>query len=357
MNEWYRAIENYEVEKSHQLQKEIKLLLNHMEEDQTVLLYYSLLDFRMRLNDENPEQKEKATKTLKSIDHNEEQLTGILNYYYWVFKGMYEFKGHNYSAAISCYKVAEKRVEELNDDIEKAEYYYKLSHLYYELNYTSLSINYAESAIAIYQCHPEYLINHFFCKNIIALNMLDDFKFDKAMDTFWEANDLVKDYNDQRLKAIVNINIGIGYMKQELFDRAEPYFQKSLALFLQLNDHYTPKAFFNLFESYVKLGKEKLAESIYKKGIENAMFWGDKEFIAKINLVRELMLREGHKENIDKAFSELQRLNLYPDIESYSIDFAHYFRRKGNLKIANHYYELNILANFLLFYRQQIQSN
>ncbi|WP_100487843.1 RapH N-terminal domain-containing protein [Sporolactobacillus pectinivorans] len=124
MNEWYRAIQNYEVEKSHQLQREIKQLLNHMEEDQTVLLYYSLLDFRMRLNDENPEQKEKATKTLKSIDNNEEQLTGILNYYYWFFKGMYEFKGHNYSAAISSYKVAEKRVEELNDDIEKAEYYH-----------------------------------------------------------------------------------------------------------------------------------------------------------------------------------------------------------------------------------------
>ncbi|WP_157800252.1 tetratricopeptide repeat protein [Sporolactobacillus pectinivorans] len=186
---------------------------------------------------------------------------------------------------------------------------------------------------------------------------MDNYEFDKAMNAFLEASDLAKSSNDQRLKAIVNINIGIGYMKQELFDRAELYFQKSLALFLQLNDHYTPKAFFNLFESYVKLGKEKLAESIYKKGIENAMFWGDNEFIAKINLVRELMPDRGHKENIDRAFFNLQRLNLYPDIESYSIDFARYFTRKGNLKIANHYYELNILANFLLFYRQQTQLN
>nr|WP_275656889.1 hypothetical protein [Sporolactobacillus pectinivorans] len=342
LNEWYKVIQNYDLEKSHSLQNEIKNLLQHMEEDQNVLLYYSLLDFRARLNDQNVERHENITDALQKLENRKDHLTGILSYYYSFFKGMYEFKNHNYSSAISYYKVAEEKVNQLNDEIEKATCFYKLSQVYYRMQYTGLSIAYAKMALKIYNKHPDYSRQVFFSELIVAGNLLDQYQFDEAISTFVKASKLSIIAKDRRLDAIVSLNIGIGYNLQSLYQEAEPYIKKAYSLFQALNDRYVSKTLFNLMESYVKRGLRDKAESAYKEGIKQASQWNDTEFIAKLNLIRELLPGFGDKLVIDHEFSTLKELNLYPDIEDYSVDFARHFQKVGDTERAVKYYELNL---------------
>lgn len=342
LNEWYKAILDYDIEKSHALQNKIKNMFQHMEEDQNVLLYYSLLDFRSRLNDQNVERHENIADALQELENKEDHLTGILGYYYSFFKGMYEFKNRNYSSAITYYKAAEEKVNQLNDEIERATCFYKLAHVYYEMQYTGLSIAYAQMALSIYKKHPDYSRQMFFSKLIVAGNLLDQFQFNEAISTFMEASKSSIITKDKRLDAIVSLNIGIGYNQQSLYQRAESYIKRACSLFQMLNDRYVSKALFNLMESYVKRGLRDKAESVYKEGMQKASQWNDTEFIAKLNLIRELLPGFGNKSVIDHEFSVLEELNLYPDIESYSVDFARYFQKMGDAEKSIEYYELNL---------------
>lgn len=348
MNDWYQAIQNYEVEKAFRLKEEINQLIVSMEKDQTVLLYYSLLDFRTHLLESQPKQFNRSMTILDKLNNNEDKFTGLLNYYYWFFKGMYAFKKHDYPSAISCYRTSEQLLEAVDDESEKAEFDYKLAHLYYQLKYTEISIHYAERAYHFYQQHDDYLRYQFFCRNIIGLNYLDTYDFNKAMDSLTEANHLAIKAKDNRLIAIAQLNIGISLMNQRLYSEAKQFFEKSVDLFLELKDRYLAKAYFNLMEAYIKAGEYSRVETIYNLGLKQAIVWEDQEFIAKIDLVKELMPDRGNQKTIDEGFDQMKKLNLYADVESYSLDFAQYFKQIKKPEIANKYYELSISANKMI---------
>ncbi len=66
------------------------------EENQDALLYYQLLEFRHEImlsyiKSKEIENLQNAYETIKGIE-KQGQLTGILEYYYYFFKGMYEFQ-------------------------------------------------------------------------------------------------------------------------------------------------------------------------------------------------------------------------------------------------------------------------
>ncbi|WP_242793605.1 hypothetical protein [Bacillus haynesii] len=150
LNEWYSTIRKNQVTDAEFIKSEIKHELEHMEEDQNVLLYYSLLEFRqnLMLKDLKPNKAADISASLSKIEAKKEdmqnsQVDEMINYYYWFFKGMYEFKQQNFNTAITCYKIAEKKLAFVNSEEEKAEFYYKLSEIYYHLKQNYISMNYA----------------------------------------------------------------------------------------------------------------------------------------------------------------------------------------------------------------------
>lgn len=340
MNNWYKAIQDYDLPKSRLLQNKIKTILQNMEEDQNVLLYYSLLDFRAQLMTEK--SNETAAEKLSELEQSKQYLNGVLSYYYSFFKGMYHFKNHRYVSAISFYKMAEEKVEQLNDEVEKAECYYKLSHVYYEMQYNDLSIAYAQMALRIYQRHPDYSRQIFFLYMLLAGNLSDESQYRETTNILRRAIHLSNRINDKRLKAIVNLNMGITYNQQHLFPKAEFYIKKACAQFQELKDRYYVKALLNLMENYVYRGFDKQAESIYNMGIKEALRRDEKEFTTKFQLIREMLPNYGNKDTINHSFKILVKLNLFPDAADYSIDFAHRFKKLGKFESAVEYYELNL---------------
>ena len=69
---------------------------------------------------------------------------------------MYAFIQRRYIEAISYYKHAEHQLILVTDEIEKAEFYYKIAEVYYHMKQTYFSMHYAKKARDIYKKHQLY---------------------------------------------------------------------------------------------------------------------------------------------------------------------------------------------------------
>lgn len=108
LNAWYMAIKSDLVEEAERIKAEVEAELANMEENQDALLYYQLLEFRHEImlsymKSKNMDSLENAYKTLREIE-SQGQLTGMLEYYFYFFMGMYEFRRKELSTAISAYR-------------------------------------------------------------------------------------------------------------------------------------------------------------------------------------------------------------------------------------------------------------
>lgn len=88
INEWYYHIQRFNVPDAEAYKEEIKSMLDHMEENQDLLLYFSLMEFRHKLmldylNPlENGKERANFRELAMKIKRDQEKLTGLLEYYF-----------------------------------------------------------------------------------------------------------------------------------------------------------------------------------------------------------------------------------------------------------------------------------
>ncbi|MEC1214165.1 tetratricopeptide repeat protein, partial [Bacillus paralicheniformis] len=129
LNEWYTAIKDNLDEKAERLKKEVEGLIGGIDGNLEFIYYHQLLDFRHELMLSHLKSKdgEEINNAYETLKEHEGHLNGMLDYYYFFFKGMYDFKRKDLVAAISAYRRAEKSLEFVEDEIERAEFYYKMA--------------------------------------------------------------------------------------------------------------------------------------------------------------------------------------------------------------------------------------
>ncbi|MFX3617693.1 MAG: hypothetical protein ACE3JK_09195 [Sporolactobacillus sp.] len=348
MNEWYRAIQSYRIEESRRLKDEVKQMMAHMEENQNVLLYFSLLEFRMLLNEQYPVDRAKVRQSMRLLNAEHKELTGTLDYYYWLFKGMYEFRQKKYAEALFSYRQVEQQVRALEDRIEMAQCYYQLAEVYFELNYTIVSINYSNLALKMFNENPDYYRYSIYCRTIIAANYMQRLRVDEASRIYHEAHETALQHKDQRMIAITRFNIGISEMHQKNYQTAERIFGETVHDLEILQDRYLPKAQLSYFEALAKQGKKEQALQIYEIGIQNAQKWKETEILAKFQIVRESVEDDANDKKIDAAFSTLMLLKLYSTVQDYALETARIFKELGRYPESVKYYELSNHAHELL---------
>ncbi|WOP22721.1 hypothetical protein R0I01_04580 [Bacillus pumilus] len=109
--------------KAEKLKAEIEQEILEMEQDQNLLLFYQLMDFRHKVMLEYFEPAKKASNDeeiknlLETIEHSQTKLTDMLEYYVHFFTGMFEFEQQNYLSAIAYYRSAEKKLNLISDNI------------------------------------------------------------------------------------------------------------------------------------------------------------------------------------------------------------------------------------------------
>lgn len=83
------------------------------------------------------------------------------------------FRRKELVSAINAYSLAETKLSEVEDEIERGEFYFKVSEVYYYMKQTYFSLSYAKRAIKIYQkfdIHDERIL-HSWLKYLMVENI------------------------------------------------------------------------------------------------------------------------------------------------------------------------------------------
>lgn len=349
LNEWCSMIRKNQVTDAEFLKSEIQRELDDMEEDQTVLVYYSLLELRhqMMLNDLKPATTVDISRSLSEIEVNmkNNQVDEMINYYFWFFKGMYEFKQKNYNQAITCYKIAEKKLAYVKSEEEKAEFHYKLSEIYYHLRQNYLSMNYASLALETFKAYETLKEKAIYCYFIIAGNQVDSMRYEEALENLTKALEEAKQTKNNLLIASALFNLGNCHFYLNEFSEALKHIEKSLFIFKNNNSPYIPKALFQMMYVCLKQEKKNDALKLYEQGIEFAKKFNDQEHEAQLGILKGLYLDGFNRELIESGFDYLASKGLYIDLEELALDGASYYNKIGKLQEATELYQKGIQAN------------
>ncbi|WNV80284.1 tetratricopeptide repeat protein [Bacillus atrophaeus] len=348
LNAWYTSINNDQVEKAERIKKEVEAELVNMEENQDALLYYKLLEFRHEIMLSYMESKEiddlnSAYETIKEIEE-QGQLTGMLEYYYFFFLGMYEFRRKELTSAISAYRIAETKQYQVEDEIERAEFFFKVSYVYYYMKQTYFSMNYANRALKIFKKYDEYAVQTLRCQFILAGNLIDSLEFEMALKQFLGALDIAEDIKIDHLIGMSHMNIEICYEELKDFDNAAIHLDLSIKVFEESENIFLTKALFAMSHVEAKRNNFDVSQNYFLQGKEVSEKNKDKEYIAKFKILEGLYFSNGEYHLINEAFSYLANRKMFADVENFATEIGHYFHHRGNLELSNEYYRISIEA-------------
>lgn len=348
LNEWYTSIKNDQVEQAEVIKTEVEKELLNMEENHDALLYYQLLEFRHEIMLSYMKSKEiedlnNAYETIKEIE-KQGQLTGMLEYYFYFFKGMYEFRRKELISAISAYRIAESKLSEVEDEIEKAEFFFKVSYVYYYMKQTYFSMNYANRALKIFREYEEYAVQTVRCQFIVAGNLIDSLEYERALEQFLNSLEISKESNIEHLIAMSHMNIGICYDELKEYKKASQHLILALEIFEKSKHSFLTKTLFTLTYVEAKQQNYDVALTYFRKGRFIANKSDDKEYSAKFKILEGLFFSDGETQLIKNAFTYLASRKMFADVENFSIEVADYFHEQGNLMLSNEYYRMSIEA-------------
>ncbi|GFM13037.1 aspartate phosphatase [Bacillus sp. A053] len=350
INEWYTHIRQFHVAEAERVKLEVEREIEDMEEDQDLLLYYSLMEFRHRVMldyikpfGEDTSQLE-FSELLEDIEGNQYKLTGLLEYYFNFFRGMYEFKQKMFVSAMMYYKRAEKNLALVSDDIEKAEFAFKMAEIFYNLKQTYVSMSYAVQALETYQMYETYTVRRIQCEFVIAGNY-DDMQYpERALPHLELALDLAKKEGNPRLISSALYNLGNCYEKMGELQKAAEYFEKSVSICKSEKFDNLPHSIYSLTQVLYKQKNDAEAQQKYREGLEIARQYNDELFVELFQFLHALYGKNIDTESVSHTFQFLEEHMLYPYIEELAHDAAQFYIENGQPEKALSFYEKMVHA-------------
>ncbi|MGE6631098.1 tetratricopeptide repeat protein [Bacillus sp. NPDC077027] len=347
INQWYELIRRFDSDKAEQLKQEIRSSLDSMEEDQNLLLYFSLMEFRheVMLDYLKPLKEGKLranfSELSKEIDEHQTHVTGMLEYYYHFFRGMHEFGRRQYIAAISSYQKAEHKLSFVSDDIERAEYHFKMSEIYYHMKQTHISMHHAKLALDVYVQHELYGLRTIQCEFIVAGNYDDMRRHEKALPHLERALARSKNFDNARFIASSLFNMGNSYYKMGDLDRALDLMKESISLFDQNKSDHLRRSIDPLYTAaqiLYKRGKNEEASAYQQECMKRAEILQDEINMQKCLFLEALYDRQD-AEQMKRIFHFLESAYSYPDIEELALDTAKYYNEIEDYEKSSMFYQ------------------
>ncbi|PEA01912.1 aspartate phosphatase [Bacillus thuringiensis] len=347
LNEWYKVILSKQITKATRMKEEvdekISVLMveqNRDLQDQNLLLYYSLLDYSYKV------LINKSYVTRSDFDAVEKLTTKTideyLRYYYHFYKAVHNTMIANYMEAMEQFEEAERLLEYIPNDIEKAEFNYKLGELYYHLQQPLLTIKHVMKAKDIYKKHEDYVINQIECDTILGLASVTLSQFEQGEELFVKCLDMAKKHNCTRLITLIQYNLGFLYAKQGI----------SATAIRHLMDVYKSekpyhKTVFLLAREHFKINEIEQAQEFLTQGFELA----DVEYTHHLRILRA-QYDESYKQNLETTIADgldyFESQKLYGFMEEYSGILAKKLYQEGNHEKASQYFNISYDAKELL---------
>ncbi|OTX85468.1 aspartate phosphatase [Bacillus thuringiensis serovar londrina] len=347
LNEWYKVILSKQITKATRMKEEvdekISVLMveqNRDLQDQNLLLYYSLLDYSYKV------LINKSYVTRSDFDAVEKLTTKTideyLKYYYHFYKAVHNTMIANYMEAMEQFEEAERLLEYIPNDIEKAEFNYKLGELYYHLQQPLLTIKHVMKAKDIYKKYEDYVINQIECDTILGLASVTLSQFEQGEELFVKCLDMSKKHNCTRLITLIQYNLGFLYAKQGISATA---IRHLLDVYKSEKPYH--KTVFLLAREHFKVNEIEKAQEFLTQGFELA----DVEYTHHLRILRA-QYDENYKQNLETTIADgldyFESQKLYGFMEEYSGILAKKLYQEGNHEKASQYFNISYDAKELL---------
>nr|WGD84972.1 tetratricopeptide repeat protein [Bacillus subtilis] len=348
LNEWYMAIKQQNVEAAEKYFKEVKFLFDDMEENKEVLMYYSLLEERHKMMMYQVKGTDFPKHSYFNKRHAREiqKTDNMIEYYFFLFEALFESYNRNFENAISLFKIAEKKLSIIPDEIEVAEFYSKVASMYMMLRQSIVSLNYINNALNIYKGNENYKRKYATALMVVGTNYTDLGQFDKAEEAYFHAIRISKELDDKFFEAQIHHNLSITYSAANRSQDCLNALRKAIRNKEWRQSVYYINSLYMATKELFLMGQKDKAVYYYKKGQENLTQKENKVYEAKINIIYAL-LQDNQNETIEQCWSCIHFLQEKNDLDSVldlSLIISQYCEEKECYKDALEFSKRAILA-------------
>ncbi|MES1051419.1 tetratricopeptide repeat protein [Bacillus thuringiensis] len=333
LNEWYKTIRSRHIANCNKLKIEIDGKINNIDQDQELLLYYSLLNFRHQyLMDHLSIGKE----SFKDIESFPTPTDGLLVYYYHFFKAIHATITGNYKLAQELYDIAENKLQAIPDPLEHAEFYFTLSTFSCHNQQYVLALRQSSMAQVIFSKHEGYELNIGYCKNVSGLACIHLKEYPLAEEYLITAMDIFKKYNEEHAKSSVRHNLGFMYASQNLSELA---IKQLSELIKEHPNNY--KAIFIKAREHFKLKNTEQANILIDKGLKICKELQQEDFHHRLAILKALnnnVSAEKLEKVVNNGMSYFENEQLYENIDTYCDALATKFYEEDNDSKASKYF-------------------
>jgi transcriptional regulator with XRE-family HTH domain len=336
LHEWYTLIVNRDKEAAIEKHADLEERLVHIQ-DPTLLLKYRLFTVRYKLL---LQDLDGASLLLKEIDPYKKSFDSDLEFYYYLFLGLYTYMGGDYVNALKFYKQAERAGDALR--IQDPELYYQLALANSQLHHISHSINYANKALDLFDQYCNYF-RSIDCQIILGINNRKIGNYEQTEKYYLNALKVAKMFDNKDLISMIYHNLGTLYSKDNLKKGIE-YFQCSLKY---REDHEHEKIVRTLYciaKDYYRLKDFKLAHDWLEKGNKIAKQEDLVEFQMHFQVLKYQM-NNGTSSELeellrDKVIPYFQKKQKWGDVAEYAETLANYYSSHFKYKSSSYYYKV-----------------
>ncbi|MGG3571896.1 aspartate phosphatase [Bacillus gobiensis] len=341
--EWYRMIRQFSVPDAEILKTEVEQEISELENEQEVLMYYQLMAFRHQLMLDYIEPTNKygdrptTFELLEKIETSQKKLSGILQFYSFFFRGMYEYEKKEYVEAIGYYLKAEKQLPFVTDEIEKAEFHYKVGESFYMMKQTHVSMHHILQALKIFDKIELYKIRKIQCLFMIAGNY-DDLKyFEKSRPHLKNALKLSQELENDKLICSTLYNTANNYSRERDYVKAIEFFNKAAKLSRSHKPDIHSRILFGLSWAFLKTGEIEKGKTIIQEGLEDLEQNPDYLLELLYEFLNSLYIETAKPEKIYEIFSTLEEKKLFAYIEECAYSSAILFESQNDYESSTRF--------------------
>lgn len=350
LNDWYRSMLSQQVIKATNLKKKIDEKIsklstepNQEHQDQNLLLYYSLLEFRYNVLTDSLGIQQNSFDAISDYDMPTDHF---LRFYYHFFKSIHSTFISNFTEAEEHYKLAEKILVDIPDEIEHAEFYYRIATFYHHTYNMLASIEYANKSRVIFSKYEGYEVKTAFCNSLLGGCCIYLKQYEQAEEYLHCAIDLLQKNKVEDSLLYVKSTMGWLYSDQsmstlairhlsEVTEKIPTHFK---AIFLQAKEHY-------------KLGEQSTASKLIVKGLKICREIHNEEYMHHFFILKSLnenIPLEELEKIIQEGILYFEKEELWEYVVEYAELFATKCRQLENHKKVSDYFHICYQARLKL---------
>ncbi|MEC2943476.1 hypothetical protein P9Z76_15440 [Bacillus cereus] len=336
LNEWYQSMLSQQNLQATNLKQEIEDRLSNTKKDEHLSLYYSLLNFRYTVLTDGLSITKDSFNKINSFDIPE---NSFLSYYYHFFKAIHEAMISNYTKAREEFENAEKLLMYVPNEMELAEFNYRIASFHYQTYQPLVAIQYVTKAKDIFSKHAGYEINLAACDNVYGLSCIDLRQFEQAEINLNSALDILRKHDEESLVLRLRHNLAWLYANQNLSSLAIRHVSEVTK---KNPKHF--KAIFVEAREYYKLGEHTLAEELIENGLRICNELENKELLPHFMILKELNNKTSTlslEKVILEGISYFKKEKLWDCVQEYTEILANAFYQEENHVQASKYFYMS----------------